>query len=42
VTHPSTWVTGSLVVLVASAATGVWLSRAVWRLDLVGVLKARE
>jgi putative ABC transport system permease protein len=42
VTHPSTWVNGTGVVLLASAVTGAWLARAVWRLDLVAVLKARE
>jgi putative ABC transport system permease protein len=39
---PTTYLLATVVVLLASAASALWVRRSLDRLDLVGVLKARE
>jgi putative ABC transport system permease protein len=39
---PSTYLLAVLVVLLAAAASALWVRRSLDRLDLIGVLKARE
>jgi putative ABC transport system permease protein len=42
VVAPSTYLLAVLVVLLAAAASALWVRRSLDRLDLIGVLKARE